>query len=317
MQEAGIRVLIVDDSRFIARKLEELLSEDQAIRLVKKAYNGEEALDLLERFRPNCITLDVHMPGMNGLTVLKHIMIRCPTPTLMVSSYTSEGSWITFDALRYGAVDFYKKPSGDSPEALEAEKRVLCEKVKRASKVKVQAARFIRLGHRRIQPDSWSGQASSGHGRAFLFLGGTGGYASVLQLLSMANLHPQDKYYFFLDVPSSCLEGFSRYVGASYGLKAAYCHRGANLPKEVSATLIFSDEMDFLIDSLGAEELTVVALSGEGVILERFLTRLGLEKGQIIALDPGACLVPEMVEDLISNGARAVSHQELSRIIEG
>ncbi len=60
-----------------------------------------------------------------------------------------------------------------------------------------------------------------------------------------------------------------------------------------------------------------MALSGEGVILERFLNGLGLEKGQIIALDPGACLVPEMVEDLISNGARAVSHQELSRIIEG
>lgn len=314
MDKSGINVLIVDDSRFIAQKIAKVLSEDQDIGMVKKAHNGEEALDILEKFRPNCITLDVHMPGMNGLTVLKHIMIRCPTPTLMVSSYTSEGSWITFDALRYGAVDFYKKPSGDSPDALDVDKKVLCDKVRRAAKVRVQAARFIRLGQRCPEIDPCDRPDSSKKKGAFLFVGGTGGYASVLQLLSRTTLDPQREHYFFLDVPASCLEGFSRYVGASYGLKSFYYYNGTDVMRRRCSTLIFFNEIE-LLKNIDLKEWTVVALSGEGMLLDQFLAGFPIEKEQILALDPDVCLVPEMVENLISSGANTVSYNELAKLV--
>jgi two-component system chemotaxis response regulator CheB len=104
-------VLIVDDSAFMRKALKRMLSSDPQIKVVGEARDGEEALEAVKRLRPDVITLDVKMPGMSGLTVLKRIMEEFPTPVLMVSSLTSEGGSITLEALETGAVDFIDKSS--------------------------------------------------------------------------------------------------------------------------------------------------------------------------------------------------------------
>jgi two-component system chemotaxis response regulator CheB len=106
-----IRVFIVDDSPLMCRAMGRILSDDPDIEVVGQALSGKHALAEMPKAECDVCTLDVHMPGMNGLTVLKHIMIRFPKPTLMVSAFTSDGSRVTFEALRYGAVDFFQKPS--------------------------------------------------------------------------------------------------------------------------------------------------------------------------------------------------------------
>src|ERR1700761_8801214 len=78
---------------------------------VQFARNGTEALDQLESYRPDVITLDVHMPSMNGLDCLDRIMVERPSPVVMVSSLTAEGAGETLEALRLGAVDFVAKPT--------------------------------------------------------------------------------------------------------------------------------------------------------------------------------------------------------------
>ena len=107
-----IRVLIVDDSAFMRHALGRLLSEAPNIEVVGAASNGEEGLRLAGELRPDVITLDVEMPVLDGLGMLKRLMLETPTRVVMLSSRTTEGARTTLDALEYGAIDFVPKPSG-------------------------------------------------------------------------------------------------------------------------------------------------------------------------------------------------------------
>lgn len=102
-------VLIVDDSAFMRKTISLLLEKDPAFQVVGVARNGVEALQKVEELKPDVITMDVEMPQMDGITCVKHIMEKFPTPILMLSSFTQEGSDSTVEALQSGAVDFYYK----------------------------------------------------------------------------------------------------------------------------------------------------------------------------------------------------------------
>ncbi len=105
-----MKALVVDDSALIRIAVAEILSK--AGFEVETAKNGKEAVEKTLKFKPDVITLDVKMPVMDGLTALKLIMEKRPTPVVMLSSYTTEGARETFEALKLGAVDFIPKPHG-------------------------------------------------------------------------------------------------------------------------------------------------------------------------------------------------------------
>jgi two-component system, chemotaxis family, protein-glutamate methylesterase/glutaminase len=107
-----IRVLIVDDSAFMRHALGRLLAEQAGIEVVGSASNGQEGLRLAAELRPDVITLDVEMPVLDGLGMLKRLMLETPTRVVMLSSRTTENAQITLDSLEYGAIDFVPKPSG-------------------------------------------------------------------------------------------------------------------------------------------------------------------------------------------------------------
>lgn len=106
-----IKVLIVDDSIFMRKALESLLSGEPDIEIVGLAKNGKEGVEMAEQFHPDVITMDIEMPTMDGITALELIMKKNPTPVIMVSSLTKEGADATLKALDIGAVDFMTKDS--------------------------------------------------------------------------------------------------------------------------------------------------------------------------------------------------------------
>lgn len=105
----AIRVLVVDDSNFFCRRLCEILSSDPEIKVVATATNGMEAVDKTMELSPDFITMDYAMPRMDGIQAVRKIMEHRPTPILMLSSMTYEGTQITLDSLEAGAVDFIAK----------------------------------------------------------------------------------------------------------------------------------------------------------------------------------------------------------------
>ncbi len=124
-----VKVLVVDDSGFFRRRVSEILSADPNIQVVGTATNGREAIDQALALKPDVITMDYEMPMMDGITAVRHIMQRCPTPVLMFSSLTHEGARVTLDALDAGAVDYLPKNFEDISRNPEKVKQLLCEKV--------------------------------------------------------------------------------------------------------------------------------------------------------------------------------------------
>ena len=140
-----IRVMIVDDSAFMRKVIGDILSADPAIEVVAKAKNGNEALQHLKESSPDVITLDIEMPGKNGLEILPEIMAVKPVPVVMVSSLTKDGADATMRALDAGAVDFITKPSGTISLDMEKVGGELLQKVLAASRASVQNALTHRL----------------------------------------------------------------------------------------------------------------------------------------------------------------------------
>ncbi|WP_020483666.1 protein-glutamate methylesterase/protein-glutamine glutaminase [Methylomonas sp. MK1] len=108
-----IRVLIVDDSNFICKRIREILEEDQEFKVIGVAHDGREAIELAASLQPDVITMDVEMPIMDGITAVKKIMGTRPCPILMFSAMTQVGAQATLDALNAGAIDFLPKQLED------------------------------------------------------------------------------------------------------------------------------------------------------------------------------------------------------------
>jgi len=140
-----IKLLIVDDSALMRRLLTEIFSAAGDF-TIEIARNGLEAIALAESFAPDVITLDIHMPGMDGLACLDQIMLLRPCPVVMVSSLTAAGANETLDAMALGAVDFIAKPKGAVSLELEAVAPALVEKVRAAASAKISLT--TRLGER-------------------------------------------------------------------------------------------------------------------------------------------------------------------------
>lgn len=105
-----IQVLVVDDSAFMRRALSAMLVAHADIAVVATARNGDEAVNKAFALRPDVVTMDVEMPGVDGLEAVRRIVARAHIPIIMVSALTKEGAETTFRALELGAVDFIAKP---------------------------------------------------------------------------------------------------------------------------------------------------------------------------------------------------------------
>ena len=138
-----IKVLVVDDSALV-RKLFGGVLANEADFEVLFARNGLDALDRIHDFKPDVITLDVHMPQMNGLECLDRIMVERPCPVLMVSSLTAEGADATLEALRLGAVDFVPKPEGAVSLRMDEFAPKLVEKIRAAASAKLRSSLRLR-----------------------------------------------------------------------------------------------------------------------------------------------------------------------------
>jgi len=133
-----IKVLIVDDSALVRQVLSRGLEQDASIEVVGTAANPYRAVELINKFHPQVLTLDVEMPRMNGIEFLKRLMVKHPMPVIMVSSLTMKNSSITLEALHYGAIDFVLKPNSNIRNGLQLMLDELRLKIKQAVKANVK-----------------------------------------------------------------------------------------------------------------------------------------------------------------------------------
>src|SRR5690349_19046208 len=115
------------------------LEADSRFEVVGSASSGAEAIEQCRRLRPDVVTMDFNMPGMNGAEATRAIVSERPTPVVMLSAHTQQGARETLQALDAGAVDFVPKPSGEVSAHLGEAKAQLIEKLVAASGVNMAA----------------------------------------------------------------------------------------------------------------------------------------------------------------------------------
>lgn len=136
-----IKVLVVDDSLLFRQMISRGLNGSKDIQVVATAGDPFQARDMILRFEPDVMTLDVEMPRMNGIDFLKKLMPQYPIPTVMVSSLNAA----VFDALNAGAVDFVNKPVHSQPEDI-------ANWVQEELLAKIRIAAVVQVGQRQRQP---------------------------------------------------------------------------------------------------------------------------------------------------------------------
>jgi len=129
---APVRVLVVDDSALMRKLIPQILATDSSIQVVGTAMDGNFGLKKIEELRPQVVTLDLEMPGMGGLDMLKEIMRTHRVPVIVVSSHSTQGASVTLKALSMGAFDFVAKPADVSARMPEIAKELI-SKIKAAA----------------------------------------------------------------------------------------------------------------------------------------------------------------------------------------
>ena len=139
MEQRKITVLIVDDSALVRQLLVDMVSQDPDMEVAGVARDGVEAIKMTRDLDPDVITMDIHMPEMDGLSALEYIMKTFPRPVVMLSALVKKGAAPTLKALELGAVDFIAKPS-QFPTSVSEVRQDVVDKIKAAARSRAREA---------------------------------------------------------------------------------------------------------------------------------------------------------------------------------
>jgi two-component system chemotaxis response regulator CheB len=228
---APIRVLVVEDSLTVRRRLCDVLAADPALVVVGEAPDGKQAIDLCQRLRPDVVTMDMMLPLMSGLAATEYIMAHCPTPILIVSSSTNRGELFkTYEALAAGAVDVLEKPLASDADG--AWEQRFIARVKLISRIRVIThlrARLGTVGHARIESEPLPSSRPSLPRRPYEIVvigASTGGPGAILEILRALSLPFPLPILFVLHIGEPFGTAFAEWLDGQTGMRVAYARDG-------------------------------------------------------------------------------------------
>jgi two-component system chemotaxis response regulator CheB len=235
-----IRVLVVDDSAFMCKVLQEIINSDPQMEVAGLARDGRDAVTMADSLRPDVITMDINMPHVNGLQATELIMSQNPRPIVIVSSESREGATSTLRALELGAIDFVSKPSSGIDLDMRNTRDELTRKLKLAAKVRVvrTATRSkIPAHHAPVAPSaaSLSGAAfAAQNGGKFpmvVVAASTGGPAAVMRVVAGLPKDLPAAVFLVLHMPAAFTKQFTVQLAeiSSLPVKEAEANEAAQL----------------------------------------------------------------------------------------
>ncbi len=230
----AIRVLVVDDSAFMRGAIARVLDADDRFEVVGQASDGASAVSLARELKPDVITMDFNMPGMNGAEATRAILAERGQPIVMLSAHTREGATATVEALAAGAVDYVEKPGGEVSANLSGIREALIEKLLQAAGANVRGGPPASMPM--SQPLSSSRRTArqdkpmpAGQ-RLVVIACSTGGPAALVELLPSLSLGKRGS----LLIVQHMSAGFTEALAAQLSEHAGYAVREASGGEELT-----------------------------------------------------------------------------------
>ena len=329
-----IKLLVVDDSAFMRMAISKMVENDPRIEVVGDAHNGEIAVQMAQRLRPDVITMDVEMPVVNGLQAVQRIMESRPCPIIMVSSLTTQSSDMTVRALELGAVDFIAKSSSFVQLDIVKIEKALQEKIYYWAKHKLTLnlkspgkAQFQNLPEKPAVLTKRQPKKATD----FVLIGvSTGGPRTVLELLSSMGAL-SCPMVIAQHMPKEFTPGFAEHLAAATGLNVVEGYHGMPLvpgqiviaPGGTDSQIRRPFENHFALDVKAHEKSTIhpsadllfqsaaracespvaVILTGMGDDGSLGAAEFSQRHYPVMAQDPATCVVDGMPGSAIASGS--------------
>lgn len=230
-----IRVLVVEDSLTVRQHIIDTIQSDPTFAVVGQAQDGQTAIDLCERLRPDVVTMDMVLPIMTGLAATEHIMAYFPTPILIVSASTNRGDLFrTYEALAAGAVDVLEKPLGT--EVDDKWRRDLLIALRVVSKIRV----ITHIRGRHESPESMRPAApvSTGPSKPGVIAIGvsTGGPSALLSILRELPASFPLPILVVQHIAEAFACALAEWLDSQVALEVRYAINGEHLPRSGSGS---------------------------------------------------------------------------------
>lgn len=338
-----IKVLIIEDSALMRKYLREILEEEGDFQ-VFAARDGIQGLEQVHAVQPDVVTLDINMPGMDGLTCLSKIMVESPRPVVMVSSLTEQGAMATLESLAMGAVDYIAKPGGTVSHNIREVAETLKSKIRAAAKARIRSKGGMvdraRARMTEATPAAKRKQAESGGklmGKKLLLMGSsTGGPKTVEEILVKLPVHFPVPILLSQHMPASFTNAFANRLDGICPMKVqqvgnlmpllpgnVYVAKGeadilvrqrngqrVAVVAPPAPELLWHPSVDRMVESalecVPAPEMVAVQLTGMGYDGAKFMTQLHHEGGHTIAESEATAVVFGMPKELIEMGGATV-----------
>ncbi len=255
-QEAVKKIMIVDDSRFIRKIVQEIVESDSTLQVAGYATNGQEALARIDELKPDLILLDWDMPVMKGSTTLMHIMIRSPCPVVILSGFVGGVGANPFDLLCLGGVDFLRKPQNNW--RMDGRADDLVRRVKEACQIKFERIRRVRIPPQ-IQQTKAVEAAFSAPKFLVAIVSSTGGCADLIRLLPLLPEELSATIVVLHDMQTEAIGAFVDYLDRRSQLKIQALEPGTPLASGVCYIHPASDPVELRREG---EMISAKALSG-------------------------------------------------------
>ena len=262
-------VLIVEDSALVRQMLADMISRDPELEVAGLARNGIEAIKLTQELDPDVVTMDIHMPEMDGLSALEYIMKKSPRPVVMLSALVKQGAAPTLKALELGAVDFIDKPSQLPTSVSEVRDEVL-QKIKTAAHSRAREV-WERTRKARAPRKLKSRKERVGEGRLVVFGASAGGPKALMDVVPTLPDDLPAPVVIVQHMPGAFSGSFAERLNARSRINVREASSGQEL--EEGMALVVPGDLDMAFDRLGdgrvlATLLPTIARRGASPVID-------------------------------------------------
>lgn len=251
-----IKVLVVDDSAFMRKVLSEIINSAKDMEVCATARDGEDAIKKVAQHMPHVITMDIEMPGMDGVEATRQIMDQFPTPILVVSALTYEGSQYTLDAYEAGAVDMIVKPSGSISLDMKKLSNELIEKIRFLAQSKVQRRKAV------IKPIKREFEGSIKE-KVVVIASSTGGPQTLERLIPYLPKNTPSPILIVQHMPPVFTRSFAERLNKSSEVEVVEAKSGDELKEGVVYIAPGDFHMEIGHNKLGGKDRFIVTLNKE------------------------------------------------------